>query len=342
MRSPSSKQIFERTAITPKIFEDLSKDLSKAEGDRVPSKDTINNKYVVLEFIGNGKFGNVFKGQNVRTKEFIAIKIDTTTADQHSKNNTISSNIKYEARILNYLYNKKCRQIPSIYWYGLYKDAPALVMPYYEVSVYDMFTRSIHNSSKYKHAIENANMNSRSIMRTILNILASIHDSGVVHRDIKPHNFMIKNQEVFLIDFGMATFYVDDQFVHIKEPVQVKEHLMGTRKYISFNVHSGKEYSRRDDLISAGYLYLFLQNHLFWDRIFIVNENETKMYPETHILHPQNQCLKLAKELSNIEKCLTMNYAIPPDTIYTYLQYVYQLDFTETPNYYLLQKHFII
>jgi casein kinase 1 len=304
-------------------------------------KDIINNKYAVLGFIGNGKFGNVFKGRNIHTNEFIALKIDTTTTDRYSKNTNISSNIKYEARILNYLYNKKCKQIPLIYWYGLYKGSPALVMPYYNVSLYDICTRSLHNSSKYNHAIENTNMNSNSIMRTILNILENIHGAGIVHRDIKPHNFMIKNQELFLIDFGMATFYVDEKFVHIKEQEQEKEHLMGTRKYISYHVHSGKEYSRRDDLISAGYLYLFLQNQLFWDRTFIVNENETKLYPETHILHPRNQCLKLAKELSNIEKCLTMNYTIQPDPIYTYLQYVYQLDFIETPNYFLLQKHFV-
>jgi len=332
------------------------------------------NKYAIIEFISNGKFGNVFKGKNRHTGELVAIKtdvlLDNRSVQSQSSNSPLitykdksstviprtptfvpysgvfaPSNVKYETRILNYLYNKKCKNIPLIYWYGLYKDAPALVMPYYEISVYELYSRNIQNSSKYHHSITHPIMNSNSIMQTVLKIVADIHDSGVVHRDIKPHNFMIKNQEVFLIDFGMATFYVDDKFRHIKEATQLKEHLMGTRKYISFNVHSGKEYSRRDDLISLGYLYLFLQNQLFWDRTFIVDDqdlrpNVSNIYPETHILHPQNQCVKQAKELSTIEKCLTANYTTTAEPIYQYLRYVYALDFSETPNYYLLRKHF--
>lgn len=336
----------------------------------------IHNKYTVIEFIGNGKFGNVFKGRNIHTGEYIAVKVDTiinntrlsvptivpfkntqkTESDNipdtlvnvsldsprpvRNRSNTtgMSSNITYEARILNYLYNKKCKNIPLIYWYGMYKESPALVMPFYEMSVYDMFTRSTQNSSKYKHTIANPNITPNSIMRTILNILVNIHESGVVHRDIKPHNFMIKNQELFLIDFGMATFYVDENFRHIKEPDQPKEHLLGTRKYISIHVHSGKEYSRRDDLISTGYLYLFLQNQLFWDKMYIPKEDVVNIYPETHILHIQNQCIQSAKELYNIEKCLADNYATNPT--YAYLRYVYALEFSETPNYYLLRKYF--
>ena len=336
------------------------------------SNDLIHNKYAIVEFIGNGKFGNVFKGRNVYTDEYIAIKINTfnqvcthtispfKSTNKHdteipstlrkvsldsplpvsSKSNNLSSNITYEARILNYLYNKKCKNIPLIYWYGLHKESPALVMPFYEISVYDMFTRSTQNSSKYKHTVSNPHITPNSIMRTILNILVSIHEKGVVHRDIKPHNLMIKNKELFLIDFGLATFYVDEHFLHIKEPDTPKEHLMGTRKYISINVHSGKEYSRRDDLISTGYMYMFLQNQLFWDKLYIPSDVGSNMYPETHILHIQNQCIWRAKELTNVEKCLFENRTSDKDPIYAYLRYVYALEFSEMPNYYLLQKYF--
>jgi serine/threonine protein kinase len=35
----------------------------------------ISNKYIILEKIGNGSFGNIFKGENIRTKEKVAIKM---------------------------------------------------------------------------------------------------------------------------------------------------------------------------------------------------------------------------------------------------------------------------
>ena len=310
--------------------------------------ELIHRKYAISRFIGNGKFGNVFKGQNIHTNEEIAIKTDilqnTPTIISRSTLKNGWSTIKHEVSILNYLYSKKTKNIPLIYWYGLYKDSPTLVMPYYEISLYEIFSKSVHPKTKYKYS-STLNMNSNTIMRSILSIMEGIHSTGVVHRDIKPHNFMLKNRELFLIDFGLASFYVDEHFAHIGEPDQSKEHLIGTRKYISYNIHLGKEYSRRDDLISCGYLYLFLQNQLFWDRTFVVCDNNIQskvsdIYPETHILYPYNQCFKQAKELSNIEKCLTEGYTIPPDPVYPYLRYVYELLFNETPNYYMLRKHF--
>jgi hypothetical protein len=97
---------------------------------------------------------------------------------------------------------------------------------------------------------------------------------------------------------------VDEKLHHKKEPEQLKEHLLGTLKYISINIHYGKEYTRRDDLISAGYLFLFLNNWLFWDRVCenTVGLLTKTVYTETHIHHPKNNGYRIAKELSNIEK----------------------------------------
>ena len=36
----------------------------------------INNKYIILNKIGSGCFGSIYKGQNVRTKEYVAIKVE--------------------------------------------------------------------------------------------------------------------------------------------------------------------------------------------------------------------------------------------------------------------------
>jgi len=238
----------------------------------------IHNKYIITDKLGKGKFGEVYKGHDIHTTELVAIKLEHHTIQKPNpyskyanKRNDLQI-LKHETQILNYLHNRRCRNIPHIYWFGNQNDIPALVMPYYEYSLFDLFTQTAHNHTKYSFFAQiqkTHDWTPNTIMRRIIRILENIHASGVVHRDIKPHNFMVKNRELILIDFGMATFYVDTNNRHIPEPEMVKEHLLGTQKYISINIHYGKEYTRRDDLISAGYLYLFLCNWLFWDRLYI-------------------------------------------------------------------------
>lgn len=38
--------------------------------------DIINKKYIILDKIGSGSFGSIYKGQNIRTKEYVAIKVE--------------------------------------------------------------------------------------------------------------------------------------------------------------------------------------------------------------------------------------------------------------------------
>jgi len=167
-------------------------------------------------------------------------------------------------------------------------------------------------------------------MYSIIQIIETIHTAGVVHRDLKPHNFMLKNAELYLIDFGMATFYVDENSNHIAEPPP-KTHLLGTLKYISYHVHCGCEYTRRDDLLSLGYLYMFICGVLFWEDMRF-GTTTPEIYPETHILHPKNKTMKTYKHLDRIEECFQQNHMSQPE-IREYLRYVYGLGFDETPDY---------
>jgi casein kinase 1 len=92
------------------------------------------------------------------------------------------------------------------------------------------------------------------VLLKILDVLEHIHKFFTIHRDIKPQNFMIKDGDIFLIDFGLATFYITDSGEHF--PNVVGNTMVGTPKYASIHIHNGCRYSRRDDLISLGYLYL--------------------------------------------------------------------------------------
>jgi len=274
----------------------------------------IGKKYKILDKIGNGKFGIVYKGMNVKTKQIIAIKTE-------NRNSSIKL-LKNETTILKYLYDHGSRVIPIVYWYGTDFTNSYLIMTHYDISLYHFCISTLSLS------IDKIN----KIMLVCIDILETIHKQYIIHRDIKPQNFMISNDEVYLIDFGLATFYIDKNGEHQSDLYCTN--ILGTPKYISYNLHNGNSPSRRDDLISLGYIYLLIScRELPWDNIPVTEFND---FTENHILHYKNQTRKKIKEWKNLcIICEKIN-----DKIQNYLNYCYRLNYESEPNYEELKKLF--
>jgi serine/threonine protein kinase len=249
----------------------------------------INNKFILRKVLGNGKFGQVFQAVDLTTGDYVAVK--------REPKNTPYSSIKHEVKILSYLFQHKFKKIPFIYWYGNCDDFTYFVMSYYDCSLsHFLGSDSVCISNAFGQCIQ---------------LLESIHTLFVLHRDIKPENFMVKNGEIVFIDFGLATFYIDENGEHI--PNQSQDSIIGTPKYVSYYNHCGNTLSRRDDLISLGYMFLG-----FYD---------CKM--------PWEQCSdteRIRKKSWNILQNSLENYK----NLYHYMNYCYHLDFYEKPNYDIL------
>lgn len=242
----------------------------------------IANKYQIQQQLGKGSFGEVYQGLYVSKKETVAIKIETT----HIKM------LKHESTLLNYLYQQGSRKTPFVYWFGKYNAYPTLVMSYYTHSLEDWFQQQAKQIS--------AEM-ARTWIRQILDIVQTIHRCFVIHRDIKPQNFMFKGTELFLIDFGLAAIYVDEN----QDPIPIKQHnhvILGTPKYVSFYVHDGWDPACRDDLISVAYIWVYLlYGRLPWENILDTSENE---YDESCVLHSKNQTRRQMKSVEAIQTFL--------------------------------------
>jgi len=172
------------------------------------------------------------------------------------------------------------------------------------------------------------------IIQQCFYIIETIHSKYVLHRDIKPHNFMIRNGELYLIDFGFSTFYVNEEKQHLPMRTDL-ESIIGSPKYVSINIHNGVACSRRDDLISIGYMYIFLlYGELPWDTVKSIKKGEP--YDALHIMNSKNQEIKMLKTIENIENLCKEKCP----KIVEYLKRTYLLYYNEEPDYDELKEIF--
>jgi hypothetical protein len=276
----------------------------------------IQKKYQLIKAIGFGAFGSVFQGVSLKTNLPVAIKMENP--------NTPAKSLKHEAMILNYLYSEGCRSVPAVFWYGKHEEFTTLVMTFYECSLFDHFKRgSLSNTHVHKIIIQ------------CIMALEILHKKLVIHRDVKPQNIMIKDGSIHFIDFGLATFYVKENGEHLEE-TENRAEIVGTPKYVSYYIHEGKVPTRRDDLISLGYIYILLiGGELPWDNL--KTEDNFENLREIEIEHYKNIQRKRMKALP----CLQETFSETLKVLMNYLTYCYSLKDCETPNYDAMCKLFI-
>lgn len=158
--------------------------------------------------------------------------------------------------------------------------------------------------------------------------LEYLHDRNLVHRDVKPDNFLMgvgkRSNVVYVIDFGLAKKYRDSRYgTHLE--YRENKQLTGTARYASLSTHLGIEQSRRDDLESLGYVLLYLlRGGLPWQGLKAKDKNQ------------KYSRITDKKILTPIEELID-GY---PDEFGIYLNYCRSLKFEEKPDYKYLRGLF--
>ena len=259
--------------------------------------ELVNKKYKIIEKIGEGSFGLIYKGENIRTRELLAIKVEPI---QHEL-----KLLKNESIIYQFLNN--VQGMPSVKWFG--KDAKNYYM------VLNLLGESLQ-TIKNKNKSFSLTLVLQIGMQIIL-LLKTIHDKGLVHRDIKPDNFLLglnnQGKTIYIIDFGLCKSYMTNDK---HKPIKKTNNLIGSLTYCSINAHNYIELSRRDDMESLGYMLAFLYlGTLPWQKTTLENIVDIKFLKE-------NIPNKLPKILEN------------------YIKHVKSLEYEEKPNYFLIIDDF--
>jgi len=263
--------------------------------------------------LGEGCFGEVYRGTNKENNETIAVKCEDEkcTAPQ----------LKQEADMLNILRKPTPPQgFVECFWFGKDGGYNCLAMELLGRSVEDMVQKC---QGKFKQRT------TCLVSAQVLHRIEYLHSKGYVHRDIKPENFMFgihgQIHHVYMIDFGLSKlFYSMDAAGGPKHiSMRQKLSLTGTARYASINAHKGFEQSRRDDLEAIGHMVMYcLRGAMPWSGL----DARTKQEKYKRIMEKKEQT-PLAELCAGYHE----NFA-------TYLNYSRKLEFSAKPDYNYIQE----
>jgi len=155
----------------------------------------------------------------------------------------------------------------------------------------------------------------------IIDRLEWIHSNNLVYKDIKPENFLVGIKDpnvIYIIDFGLCKKYRSSKTVKHILP-KMNKNFFGNIKFSSSNVIKGKESSRRDDIISLGYMLIyFIKKGLPWDYTYKTKITSSKLFELTY--------LKETNAFGNLFNDL-------PSEFNEFFKYATNLKFEEDPNY---------
>lgn len=214
--------------------------------------------FTVLKSVGSGSFGKV---QLVRDANGVTLCIKIA----EEKHSLAKAMLKHEVAMYEYVKNashksKPC--LPEVYWVGRIETQLVMAMERLGPSLsYYLNTGTSHGRFSHKTTL--------MLAIQMLDLVSVLHCCGVVHRDLKPDNLVFgapgsgNENKLFLIDLGLAKVFKTPDNKHIK--FQTGKPLTGTARYTSLYSHMGYELSRRDDLESLLYLWIFfMKGSLPW------------------------------------------------------------------------------
>ena len=279
--------------------------------------------------IGSGSFGQVLYGIHKHSSLEVAVKIINSETSQDS----IQKELKYTKQL------QTIKGFPTIYSHCIYDKNNIFIESLLGPSLDKLFT-----FCGKKFPLKTVCILGKEIIKR----LESMHDKGILHRDLKPNNLTWGNfnssynnildnnsnnnvnnildiNTIFLIDFGLSCSYLEGYSGAKHYKIKNNLNFIGTLRYASLNSHKGIRQSRRDDLESMIYILIyFLKGELPWQNVKAKNKEERYkiIFEKKSAVSVESLCEGIPQEFSEL------------------LNYIKKMDFEEKPNYFQFYSFF--
>ena len=261
----------------------------------------VGGKYRISKKIGDGSFNEIYQGYDIFDNSEIAVKLE--------HNSIKYPQLLFESRLLKSIPGIG---IPKVYWAGVSGEYNVMVFELLGSNLEELFQKC-----EKQFSLKTVLM----IVIQILDRIRHLHIHNYIHRDIKPQNFLIGKGEnehiIYLIDFGLAKRY-REEYTNFHIPLRQNIKLTGTLRYASCNGINKKELSRRDDMESIGYLFIYLlKGSLPWQGLKIKQKSEKF-----------SKIREIKMTIGSDKLCEGL-----PDEFREYIDLVKNLEFEEEPDY---------
>jgi len=227
----------------------------------------LDKKYYLVEIIGYGGMGVVYRARDQLQRRDVAVKIllpNTSKNLTRETYNRFLERFKREAQVMQLTHP----QIVPVYGTGIADISDIfpgerlayLVMPYIKGKT--LADKLAEGPLLLKEAL--------LYIEQVADALTTAHNQGVTHRDLKPGNFLLDEfDRLYVADFGIA---------HLEGSTLTQAgEFLGTRGYAAPEVQRGGTIDRRADIYSLGIILFEL---LVGDTPFVVGHSQRTPFPE--------------------------------------------------------------
>jgi len=271
----------------------------QVSGPVLQTGDVLGGRYEILQLLGEGGMGAVYKARDRELDRFVALKL---IRPELAANPSILARFKQELLLSREVTHKNVIRIFDL------GDADGVKFITMEFVEGQDLRSLIQEKKKFppEEAVE--------LMQQVCRALEAAHTLGIIHRDLKPQNIMLdQSGRILVMDFGLARMVEGDGMTQTGA-------LVGTMEYMSPEQALGKDLDQRSDLFSMGLiLYELLTGKMPFKAesavASLIKRNQEQAVPVSD--HDGT----IPRALSNIvSKCLERDPALRYQTAAEFLQ----------------------
>jgi eukaryotic-like serine/threonine-protein kinase len=205
---------------------------------------SIGNRYIIMDKLGEGGMGAVYRAVDGLTGQTIALKRVAIPTSHHQPTDETSGMRLALAQEFRTLATLRHPHVISVLDYGFDEDRqPFFTMDYLEGA---QTLLEAGRQQPIEGRIE--------LVLQMLQAVAYLHRRGIIHRDLKPANVLVADGQVKVLDFGLSVFY--------EQAETPEDEIAGTLAYLAPEVIRGERPTESADLYAIGVMiYELLTGH---------------------------------------------------------------------------------